>query len=130
MDNNNSTSFIVVAGIIILCVFAYVTAYNLLPNNKESNSYYVKVENEISAKVETISIDDGKVNITTSGNANEYCIKPTKSSPESNNLCWKKIENNKASMSVYRGKKYYVWIKDTKGIIRNSISINPNNEIK
>lgn len=130
MDNNNSTSFIVVAGIIILCVFAYVTAYNLLPNNKESNSYYVKVENEINAKVETIIINDGKLNITTSGNATEYCVKPTKSKPESNNLCWKKIENNEASISVYKGQNYYAWIKDNNGNISNSISINQNNDKK
>ena len=124
MKKNNSTSFIVFAGIFVLCVFAFVTAYNLLPNNRESNSYYVKVEDEMSAKVEAIDIKGGTLNITTSGDAVEYCVKSTKTTPESNNLCWKKVENNTASLSIYRHKKYYVWIKDTYGSISSPMNIN------
>lgn len=124
MKKNNSTSFIVFAGIFVLCVFAFVTAYNLLPNNRESNSYYVKVEDEMSAKVEAIDIKGGTLNITTSGDAVEYCVKSTKTTPEPNNLCWKKVENNTASLSIYRHKKYYVWIKDTYGSISSPMSIN------
>ena len=48
MKNNNSTTFIIVSGIFVLCVFAFVAAYNILPNNKESNSYYVKVGDELA----------------------------------------------------------------------------------
>ena len=116
MKKNNSTSFIVFAGIFVLCVFAFVAAYNLLPNNRESNSYY--------AKVEALDIKGGTLNITTSGDAVEYCVKSTKSTPELNNICWKKIENNTASLSIYRYKKYYVWIKDTNGSISSPMSIN------
>lgn len=124
MKKNNSTSFIVFAGILVLCVFAFVAAYNLLPNNKESNSYYVKVGDEMSAKIEGLDITNGTLNITTSGDAVEYCVKSTKSTPETNNLCWKSIKNNTASISIYRHKKYYVWIKDTNGNISNPMSIN------
>ena len=124
MKKNNSTSFIVFAGIFVLCVFAFVAAYNLLPNNRESNSYYVKVGDEMSAKVEALDIKGGTLNITTSGDAVEYCVKSTKSTPELNNICWKKIENNTASLSIYRNKKYYVWIKDTSGSISSPMSIN------
>ena len=45
-NNNNMTSFIIVAGILVVVVFAGVLAVNLLPNY-ESNSYYVKVEDEM-----------------------------------------------------------------------------------
>lgn len=124
MKKNNSTSFIVFAGILVLCVFAFVAAYNLLPNNKESNSYYVKVGDEMSAKIEGLDITNGTLNITTSGDAVKYCVKSTKSTPETNNLCWKSIKNNTASISIYRHKKYYVWIKDTNGNISNPMSIN------
>ena len=124
MKNNNSTTFIIVSGIFILCVFAFVVAYNILPNNKESNSYYVKVGDDMSAKIETVEIRDGKLYITTSGDPIEYCVKSTKSKPDSKNLCWKKVENNTASLSIYRHKKYYVWIKDTYGSISSPMSIN------
>ena len=49
-----TSSFIIAAGIIVLIVFAFVTVINLLPNY-ESNSYYVKVDKEISAKIESIN---------------------------------------------------------------------------
>lgn len=124
MKKNNSTTFIVFSGIFVLCVFAFVATYNLLPNNKESNSYYVKVGDEMGAKIEALDITDGTLNITTSGDAVEYCVKSTKSTPEFNNLCWKKIKNNTASISIYRIKKYYVWIKDTNGNISSPMSIN------
>ena len=75
MKNNNSTSFIVFAGIIVLCVFTVVAAINLLPRNNESNSYYVKVGDEMSAKIEALDIKNNKLIITTSGDATEYCVK-------------------------------------------------------
>lgn len=124
MKNNNSTSFIVFAGVIVLCVFTVVAAINLLPRNNESNSYYVKVGDEMSAKIEALDIKNNKLNITTSGDATEYCVKSTKSTSDSNNICWKKIENNTASISIYQYKKYYIWIKDTNNKISSPMSIN------
>ena len=124
MKNNNSTSFIVFSGVIVLCVFTVVAAINLLPRNNESNSYYVKVGDEMSAKIEALDIKNNKLNITTSGDATEYCVKSTKSTPDSNNICWKKIENNTASISIYQYKKYYIWIKDTNNKISSPMSIN------
>lgn len=124
MKNNNSTSFIVFAGVIVLCVFTVVAAINLLPRNNESNSYYVKVGDEMSAKIEALDIKNNKLIITTSGDATEYCVKSTKSTPDSNNICWKKIENNTASISIYQYKKYYIWIKDTNNKISSPMSIN------
>lgn len=124
MKNNNSTSFIVFAGVIVLCIFTVVATINLLPRNNESNSYYVKVGDEMSAKIEALDIKNSKLIITTSGDATEYCVKSTKSTPDSNNICWKKIENNTASISIYQYKKYYIWIKDTNNKISSPMSIN------
>ena len=121
--NNNMTTFIIVSGILVLCVFAIVLAVNLLPNH-ESNSYYVKVEDNMGAKIEELYINNNKLIITTSGDAKEYCVKSTKSTPETNNICWKQIENNTASISIYKYKKYYVWIKDNSNNISTPMSIN------
>lgn len=124
MKKNNSTSFILLVGFFILCVFVGVIAYNLNPNIKKSNSYYVKVGDDMSAKIEAFDISNGILNITTSSDVLEFCVKSTKTTPESNNLCWKKIENNTASLSIYKGKKYYVWTKDINGNISSPMSIN------
>lgn len=124
MKNNNSTTFIVLVGIFVLCVFTVAAVYNLIPSNKESNSYYVKVGDEMSAKVEAFDIKNNTLTITTSGDALEYCVKSTKSTPESSNLCWKKIENNIAVISIYKNKKYYIWIKDTNNNISSPMNIN------
>ena len=122
-NNNNMTSFIIVTGILVVVVFTGVLAVNLL-QNYESNSYYVKVEDEMGAKIEALDIKGSKLNITTSGDAYEYCVKSTRSTPESGNICWKKITDNTASISIYKHKKYYVWIKDTNGNVSSPMSIN------
>lgn len=121
--NNNMTTFIIISGILVLCIFAVVLAVNLIPNH-ESNSYYVKVEDNMGAKIEELYINNNKLIITTSGDAKEYCVKSTKSTPETNNICWKQIENNTASISIYKYKKYYVWIKDNSNNISTPMSIN------
>ena len=124
MKSNNSTSFIVFSGLLVLCVFTVVAAINFLPRNNQSNSYYVKVGDEMSAKVEALDIEGNKLNIKTSGDASFYCVKSTKTTPDNSSICWKKIENNTALISVYYNKKYYVWIKDTNGNISSPMSIN------
>lgn len=99
-----------------------------MPKNAESNSYYVKVNKEMSAKIEAIEIKGTKLTITTSGDALEYCVKSTRSTPEDTAVCWKELNNNTATISVYKDKKYYVWIKDTKGSISSPMSINTNKD--
>ena len=78
----------------------------------------------MSAKVEALDIENNRLKITTSGDVAFYCVKSTKSTPDNNNICWKKIENNTASISIYHHKKYYVWIKDINGNISSPMSIN------
>ena len=121
--SNKQTTFIVVAGVLIIIVFTGILAINLLPNY-ESDSYYVKIEDEMSAKVEALDIKDNKLNITTSGDTVEYCVKSTRTTPDKNSICWQKITNNTASISIYKDKKYYIWIKDTTGKISIPMSIN------
>lgn len=127
MKNNSKTTFIIVAGIIVLIVFAIVLSINLLPNY-ESNSYFVKVGDEMSAKIESVNIENGKLVITTSGDPIEYCVKSTRTALNNNSLCWNKIEDNTASISVFKNKKYYIWIKDEVGNISNYLTVNSNSE--
>lgn len=124
MKNNNGLTFIITTGVIILVIFVAVAVYNIIPKNSESNSYYVKVNEEMSAKIEGMEIKNNKLIITTLGDTLEYCVKSTKSTPNDNAICWKKISDNTASISVYKNKKYYVWIKDSKGLISSPMSIN------
>lgn len=121
--NNKTTTFILLMGLIVLGVFTTVLALNLLPNN-ESGSYYGKEGKQIQAKIESIEINNGVLEITTSGLAKEYCVKSTKTYPDGNNICWKEIIENKAFYSVYKDTKYYVWIKDTNNIISEPKTIN------
>lgn len=121
---NNVSSIIIVLGVLILGVFTGVAVYNFIPKNSESNSYYVKVEDDMSAKIEGLEVNKGILNIDVSGDAKEYCVKSTRSTPSLNALCWQKIENNKASISVYQYKKYYIWIKDVNDKISTPMSIN------
>lgn len=128
MKENNELTFIITAGIFILVIFSSIIIYNMLPKNNENNSYYVKVNEEMSAKIEAIEINNNKLSIKTSGDAISYCIKSTKSTPTNNSICWKKINNSSASIFIYNYKKYYVWIKDTKGQISSPMSINTKSE--
>ena len=126
MKNNNLTTFIIISSIFLLCIFTVIATYNIIPNNKESDSYYVKGSEYINAKIETVEIRDDKLYITTSGDAIEYCVKTTRSKPKLSNLCWNELENNSASISIYKQKKYYIWIKDNMGNISNRLAINAN----
>lgn len=123
-SKSNITSFIIVAGIIVLVVFSGVLALNLLPNY-ESNSYYAKTE-VISASIESLEYKDNILTIKTKGNAKSFCVKSTRSTPEDNNLCWKNIDNNMATTSIYSNKKYYVWIKDENNNVSSPTIVNAN----
>lgn len=120
----NSSNFINISGSIILIVFITIAILNITPRNNQSNSYYVKVNDEMSAKIEGLEINDGKLVLTTSGTCQKYCVKTTKSNPADNAICWKEITNNTAIIPIYEYKKYYVWIKDDNNNISIPMSIN------
>lgn len=121
MKNNNST-FIVAGGILILSVFSFVIAKNILPDNND-NQYYAKPNENMTAKIDKIEKENNKIIITTIGDPTAYCLKTTKSIPSINSLCWNKIENNKVELSYFEYKKYYVWIKDKDSRISERVVI-------
>lgn len=120
--DNNMTVFIVVAGLVVLIVFTSVIAYNFISNH-ESDSYYAKVDEEMTAKIENVEIVDGKLNLLTIGDPIAFCVKSTRTKPTLNSLCWNALENNKASINIFSYKKYYVWIKDSEGNISEATSV-------
>ncbi len=126
-NDTNSSTFIIIAGLFVLFVFTTVTAINLMPDY-ESNSYFAKDDKDMTAKIEEITIKEDKLFIKTSGNSVEYCVKTTRSRPNSNALCWNDLNDNEASTSIIKNKKYYVWIKDSDGMISNYKSINVNED--
>lgn len=128
MKNNKMSTFIIVCGILVLVVFSFVIAINLLPNNVFSDSFYVKVEDDMSAKIESLDMNNNVLTITTSGDALKYCVKSTKSTPKDNSICWKDIKDNTAKISVYSNEKYYIWIQDKDKNISSPMSINTNKE--
>ena len=128
MKNNKSTSLILVFGVVILCVFIFVITYYLMPKNNQSNSYYVKVGETMSAKIDSININNNTLTVTTTGDAKEFCVKTTVSNPGTNSLCWKNVENGVAKINIYRYKQYYIWIKDNSGNISSPMSIDSNRE--
>lgn len=52
MKNNNST-FIVLGGILVLSVFSFIVAKNILPDS-DNNHYYAKPNENMIAKIESI----------------------------------------------------------------------------
>lgn len=126
MKNNNQTSFIIASSILVLVVFCAVSAYNIIPSNTKSDSYYVKVNEDMDAKIEGLYVDNNILTIKTSGNAIKFCVKSTKSTPRKSSICWKDIQSNKAKITVYYNKKYYIWIMDKSETISSPLSINAN----
>lgn len=123
IKKQNQTSIIVIMGIVVVCVFSAVVAYNLLPINIVSNSYYAKIDEKVNAKIETLEMIEHKVELVTSGDIDSYCIKTTKSNPDKTAVCWVKVEDEKTVISILAGKKYYLWIKDSEGNISSPRSI-------
>ena len=74
MKSNKSTAFIIITGVIILIIFTATLSINFI-NSKESNSYYVKVGDDMSSKIENVNIIDDKLVIETSGDPIKFCVK-------------------------------------------------------
>ena len=77
----------------------------------------------MTAKIESITKENNKLIITTTGDSTEYCLKTTKSVPSIDSLCWNKIENNKVESNYFTYKKYYLWIKDSDNRISGRTTI-------
>ena len=93
-----------------------------LPDS-DNNQYYAKPNENMIAKIESITKENNKLIITTTGDSTEYCLKTTKSVPSIDSLCWNKIENNKVESNYFTYKKYYLWIKDSDNRISGRTTI-------
>ena len=113
MEKENQKSVLIIMGAIIVCVFAIVLFYNVLPNVLSSDLYHARLDEKLNAKIETLELVEYKVELVTSGDIDSYCIKTTKSDPDINAMCWTEVEEEKTVISILAGKKYYLWIKDT-----------------
>ena len=122
-NTNNVTSFIITAGVVVLIIFTGVLYFNMIPG-RESDSYYVTIQDDLSDKIESFDITGNELNIITKIDNMEYCVKTTKSTPNDNNICWKKIVDNKGTMKIMLHRTYYVWIKDEGGNISDYLMIN------
>lgn len=126
MKKNNTISFIIVASVAILIVFTGVIYVNLLPN-KESDSYYVKIHEELTNKIKSFDITNNILSIKTIGDNLEYCVKTTKTTPKENNVCWVKIEDGEGHMNILAHRTYYIFIKDEGGNISSYLTVNSDN---
>ncbi len=115
--NNQSSSNTIILGGIIFGIFIYVLAINILPSNVKSDSYYSKVDEEMTAKIADITYKNKLLNIKTVGSPDYICIKTTRTNPKVTSPCWKKIENNNYSSSIYTYKEYYIWLMDSNKVI-------------
>ena len=122
-NTNNMTSFIITAGVVVLIIFTGVVYFNMIPG-KESASYYVSIQDDLSDKIKSFDITGNELNIETTIDNIEYCVKTTKSTPDDKNLCWNKIKDNKGTMKIMLHRTYYVWIKDEGGNISDYLTIN------
>ena len=124
MNSTKTTSYIVILGIIILGIFSYVATLNIFDNDASTNPLFSKTEKEVDAQIENTEVIDNKLVITTKGDAQELCIKTTKTEPKVNSLCWTKVENNTVTISTYSYKTYYIWLKDSNNNISNYTKYN------
>lgn len=129
MKKNDSGTFLILAGVLILCVFTYVSCINLLPNHS-SNSFLSKDDDGLTASINDVNIRNSKIVINTTEDDVYICVKQTKSKPTKNSLCWKKVEDKTSEVSVYLGKTYYVWLMDKDGNISSYIKYNTNTNEK
>lgn len=115
MKKSNKTSQIIILGSIVLIVFIIVSTNIILSAHTETTPYYARLDDNVNANIETIEYEYNRLVITTSGEADSICIKSTRSNPSSNSICFKKVEDNKLTTSIYTYKEYYIWLKDKDG---------------
>ena len=113
--------YIVIASSIVLGVFIAVIFMNLHLANNEGTYYS-------SSIVEAINYESGKLSVTVKNENSAVCIKQTKTTPSNNSLCWTNTINRSVKMSIYEYKTYYVWIKDSNGVITYYGKYNTNND--
>ena len=130
-----------IIGTLIVVVFFFVLALNIMPSNSNNNNLSTNsvISNDIStstnintnetngAKIISLSMENDKLKIVLDDGVSEYCIKTTKTKPTMNSICFKRVDTNIVYTSIYKYKKYYIWTKDYNGNISNYISTESKN---
>ena len=128
-----------IIGTLIVVVFFFVLALNIMPSNSNNLSTNSVISNDIStstnintnetngAKIISLSMENNKLKIIFDNEVSEYCIKTTKTKPSINNICFKRVDTNIVYTSIYKYKKYYIWTKDYNGNISDYTSIDSRN---
>ncbi len=106
--NKGSTLFLTISGAIIFGVFVAVSIINIV----DIDSYQLSTD-----IIRDIDYIDGKLVVTARDDMVSVCDKQTKMEPVNDSLCWIDTVNNKAIISIYEYKTYYIWTKDLNGII-------------
>lgn len=118
MKSSNLNAMTIVLGVFILFVFSYISVTNLIPSNA-TNKYYASDDIGIDARIIKTDIIDGRLVVNIEGDAIKGCIKTTKSNPKINDFCWIDIVDNSFSTSIFKNKKYYIWLIDKDNKISN-----------
>lgn len=130
-----------IIGTLIVVVFFFVLALNIMPSNSNNNNLSTNsvISNDIStstnintnetngAKIISLSMENDKLKIVLDDGVSEYCVKTTKTKPSVNSICFKRVDTNIVYTSIYKYKKYYIWTKDYNGNISNYISTESKN---
>lgn len=116
MKELNKKTTLYILGTLIISIFTFISVSNLLNFQKESNNYYIKLNDKIEEKIEIIEVNNNKLIIKTNDDRISYCAKTTKSTPTLNSICWKNVSNNEAVVNLFTYKQYYLWLKYDKEI--------------
>ena len=106
-DKDNKTLFVIV-GAIILGVFIAISMMSMVGTGEYQLSTDI---------IKDIDYEDGKLVLTTRKDMVSVCVKQTKTSPSADSLCWIDTIDNKATISIYEYKTYYIWTKDVNDVI-------------
>ena len=134
---NNNLIMIVMAGI-ILSIFGYVALVNvttpialnsILGMATNENQMYRPMPDsdqeiiDINAGIDMVIMTESNVNVIVYGEVLAYCVKTTKSTPTNNALCWQEITDDSINFSVIKGRRSYLWLKDTDNNISSRYTI-------
>ena len=107
-SSKDGKTFIVIISAIILGVFIAISMMNMADTDEYQLSTNI---------IKGIDYEDGKLVVMTRNDIASVCVKQTKTSPILDSLCWVNTIENKATVSVYEYKTYYIWTKDVNGVI-------------
>ena len=63
MKELNKKTTLYILGILIISIFTFISVSNLLNFQKESNNYYIKLNDKIEEKIEIIEVNNNKLMI-------------------------------------------------------------------